>query len=289
MFSLLQNALLGTDKKPALPDDLPVAVQALISRSAPANNPEARLLYAAGLMTLYQRAGQGAVPIHPDTTAPQETSSFCPPDIAAVWLLIAGINAKYPVLERLWLELCIKKGWIAPPELLVSLWKTGTRHTDLRPLIRAVAGQRGTWMAARHDDWQWMAATFNDANKPQKQAVPYLPHDVIAEELSQCSAFQTDRIKTLLPLDVPHWSPMLCKAFLKLLYYESWNGHTFTLAKTCWPFMVFLHPGTQPEDIIEENMRAGSRFVRWQEYVVPEIQQVLSIKAMLVARPVNGQ
>jgi Family of unknown function (DUF5691) len=266
-----------------LPTDLPAAVQALTVRSAPEGNPETRLLYAAGLMTLYRRAGQGAVPILANTAAAQETSAFCPSDLAALWLPIAGINAKYPVLERLWLEMCIKKGWMAPPELLVSLWKTGTRHAALRPLIRSVAGQRGAWMAAQQEDWRWMASNYKEEEvaEAKKQAATRLPHDTIAAELSQCSAFQTDRIKTLLPVDTPHWSPALCKAFLKLLYYESWNGHTFTLAKTCWPFMVFLHPGTQPEDIVEENNRAGYRFVRWQEYVVPEIQQVLNIKSML--------
>jgi Family of unknown function (DUF5691) len=282
---LLQHALLGTDKKPVLPNDLPATVQALTDRATPSDDAAEKLLYAAGLMTLYQRAGQGAVPVTGNPAAAQEQVSFCPPDMMAAWQLIGGINAKHPVLEQLWLEKNIKKAWVAPPEVLVSLWKTGTKHNRLRPLIRAVAGLRGAWMAAQQEDWQWMAATYKDetdAPKTKKQPEQPPSHDAIAEELAQCSAFQTDRIKALLPVDVSHWSPVLCEAFLKLLYYESWNGHTFTLAKTCWPFMVFLHPDTQPEAAIEENNPFSTRFARWQEHVVPEIQQILQVKSIIL-------
>ncbi len=48
-----------------------------------------------------------------------------------------------------------------PPEQLPAILDAGASDADLRPLVRACAGNRGGWLAAQHDPWLY-AARFAD-------------------------------------------------------------------------------------------------------------------------------
>ncbi|GAB7190376.1 hypothetical protein NUM3379_10820 [Kineococcus sp. NUM-3379] len=153
--ALVGAALLGTARRPvdlgALPGSLADPAAAL-----PGEDPAARLLGAAALATVRERAG--AVPLHgqhPVAPAGAETRRVAGPAAAArlAGLLPRASTEDGAALLALWLDTAAAAGLLAPPALLPDLLEVATRSRSTAARVAAVAGERGRWLAAARPAW----------------------------------------------------------------------------------------------------------------------------------------
>lgn len=86
--------------------------------------------------------------------APPERLRACPPQAeTALTLLLHGVRP--PALLAQWLrQLQCHEGRV-PSRSLPQLLEMATRQPTLRAALLPVLGERGHWLAARHDDWSW--------------------------------------------------------------------------------------------------------------------------------------
>lgn len=140
-------ALLGTERR-APPS------QSLVSVSK-SSSAEQRLLASAGALALYRHAGRVAPPA-PElpVPAPPDTRPICPP--AAVLRLELLFGERRELLAE-WLRALERRGFRAPPEHLADLLEGATAGPELRDLVEAVLGERGSWLAAQQPRWAWAA------------------------------------------------------------------------------------------------------------------------------------
>jgi hypothetical protein len=152
---LLSAALVGTERRPYSG----VAVGGVLL----AGQGPAGLLEDAAVAVAYARAGvtpeRGRLPIEP---APEESSPQVPAAAAhrlALLLSDGGVPGGTEVALGLlgdWLSHAADRGFRVPPELLPPLLDAGRRRSALRPALAAVAGRRGSWLAARRADWRYL-------------------------------------------------------------------------------------------------------------------------------------
>ncbi len=176
---LVAAALLGTERRPPAMPPVGGALGDLLGRLAPGEDPPAALLGAAAAVALYQRAGWappagGAPPFPP-----------CPPDDLAPCLPRAGehlaqmLAGTHAAALPEWLAALAASGRGAPAALLPALLDYGqvavgvrssisntlgsgaaqqladAGRPDLRPLIVAVLGARGRWLAGLNPAWDY--------------------------------------------------------------------------------------------------------------------------------------
>lgn len=154
---LLGTALVGTGRRPFRAADLAIAGAERIE----AGSPEAAVLAAAALADGYRRAGW-APPIRRGTRprpADPDDRPECSPAAAQLLELLLGRaigleNGAEPLIAD-WLRLCRAARQRPPMATLPALLRTGTTTAALRPLVKQVAGPRGTWLAARNPAWRW--------------------------------------------------------------------------------------------------------------------------------------
>ena len=177
-------ALVGTDKRrlpatagggpgpsspavPALPDDL---------------GPETAALHLAALLGVRRRAGGPVVAPadRPDATgtgpALHQPTPGGPPETIAprsaaklLELVLTGNVVRpdhRPRLIRHWLDRCRATGHVLPHQLLPAALDHGRRSGDLRPLLAAVLGQRGHWLASCNPAWAWAHDEEMAADRP---------------------------------------------------------------------------------------------------------------------------
>jgi hypothetical protein len=154
---LLQQALIGTVNGYGGLQGLPQDVQAIV----PAVEPEQQLLLAAGMLALYQAAGQTAVQRTLPTPAPAEPARYVPAAIQAIldeclqgewagwWPAVAARLARH--------------AYVIAPERLVRVLNTAKAQQQAawRPLL----GTRGLWLAQQNAAWSWALA---DAEKIER-------------------------------------------------------------------------------------------------------------------------
>lgn len=162
---LVASALVGTDRRaPTLPS-AGGALGDLLGRLTPGDDPAGSLLGAAGAVAAYQRAGW-LPPI-------REVQPFipCPPDDLPTCSTHAG---RY--LEQMlagthsnalpeWLAALATQGRAVPIARLPDLLERGRNEESLRPLITAVLGVRGRWLASLNPSWDY-AVVPEDATAP---------------------------------------------------------------------------------------------------------------------------
>ncbi|MBE2294330.1 MAG: hypothetical protein IAF00_05240, partial [Phycisphaerales bacterium] len=158
-------ALLGTERRTPSISSLADSEDALAQLLArlDAEDREGILLRAAGVMALWQRAGQ---PLADD---PQPPPSPCEPDeipdcgpqaSAHLALLLQG---HYAELLPEWLTLLATAERRVPEEWLPALLDTGTRQATLRPLLLPVLGRRGHWLAQYNPLWSYAIEAADEA------------------------------------------------------------------------------------------------------------------------------
>jgi len=115
------------------------------------------LLQAAALEKAALLAGN--VPITDVATpepCPGDRLPVAPP--GAVQALARILIGDYSRNLHEWLAAAIAARVLAPPRILPALLEKGSREKEFRPLIAAVSGSRGPWLARRHERWGWALA-----------------------------------------------------------------------------------------------------------------------------------
>jgi hypothetical protein len=170
---VLAAALVGTDRRP-------LAVPASTS-----DDPATALLDAAGVLTLYRRAGASqATGLTLPPPSPVDSAPLVPPkSVARLGDLVADdpgrsawqsspirdAQARTEILAE-WLIAVAELGKRVPGEALPALLETGRRHRALRPLIAAAGGARAGWLAAQHSDWAYLVTETTETLADDDQA-----------------------------------------------------------------------------------------------------------------------
>lgn len=172
---LVSVALVGTERKP-LPDHVAAATTAALGAEPPAAATELRILTAAGVLAATRRAGW----IAPHGDAAPDPSPVDDRPVAsatAVQLLELLVTGQVPVLGGTaflvadWLRRAAHTGRRPPDRLLPQLLTLASGAHSIRPEVVAAGGPRLRWLAARNDDWSWVAAERPD-DDPAAAAPP---------------------------------------------------------------------------------------------------------------------
>jgi len=150
---LVRAVLLGTDREPVAPDELPEPIR---NRLPSTDEPTRLLLDAAALLAGQRKAGiQPATGIKPVDPAPVDPRPLVSPDAAR--RLARLLNGERAALLPEWLALAANRGQRVPPERLPALATAAANRTALRMAVRAAAGPRGPWLAAHTAEWDFLA------------------------------------------------------------------------------------------------------------------------------------
>ncbi|HNJ86241.1 MAG TPA: DUF5691 domain-containing protein, partial [Agitococcus sp.] len=141
-------ALLGTQKNSPSPQ-WPTELAPLMSQLS-----ENSLLNQLAALSAYQRCAFSAITMANPTPSSSETLAASTRQ-QQKWL---SYLLSYDGLDYLldWLNLASKKQVAFPAAQLPELLDIGYKHKKLRLTICQVAGQRGSWLAERNTDWQWL-------------------------------------------------------------------------------------------------------------------------------------
>ena len=162
---LRQAATLGTARASLPPSDDPT-LAALPKR----DSPEAALLDRAALLGAMRAAGrrsvtaQGALP----EPAPPETT---PPAPERAAFLLGSLLDRLPLLLE-WLESCRAAGCHLPPRWLPELLDRTEHSPELRPALRSVLGERGTWLARQNPAWRFALPAGLPSEEAWEAATP---------------------------------------------------------------------------------------------------------------------
>ena len=169
---LAAAALLGTMRRPVPEGGLPAALaaaaaevgqaQTAAARSGARCDAAERLLDVAALAAGYRRAGLRPGPPR-DVPAPAPADGRRPAGQAAGARLADLLAGGDRELLELWLATAVARGVRPPEPLLPALLDRAIRMPTLAPLLVAVAGPRGRWLARHRRDWAAAVASADDA------------------------------------------------------------------------------------------------------------------------------
>ena len=115
---------------------------------------ENTLLSQLAAMNVYQRAAISTTTISlPTASAPESLQAANTAQQKWLSYLLSYDGQDY-LLE--WLQLAAGKKIAFPAAQLPDLLDIGSKNKKFRLAIAEVAGQRGTWLAERNTDWQWL-------------------------------------------------------------------------------------------------------------------------------------
>jgi len=196
---IINTALLGTEKRPLLPQANPSVAQAgpealhtgpsasqanpatsQANPAAPLTGPEAlrqamaqigtqagldkedQFLQIAALTFNVRQSGQK--PLHQLTAnwapAVAETKPYCSQQSAQVLKDI--LEEESQPLLTLWLERCIAAKQIATPELIPILFNRATQHKNIRQAVATTCGRRGEWLSRFNPAWEFSTVTDDE-------------------------------------------------------------------------------------------------------------------------------
>lgn len=152
-------ALLGTARR-AVPD-LPDLGQAAVRPRAVPGPREEALLDAAALGGAALRAGRRLDHAEPPDAAPDDTRPVAPRRAVQLLELVltqppAGAAQRVGLLVH-WLRAADDADRRVPPVVLPLLLGMATGSRELRRPTAAVLGERGRWLAALREEWEWVA------------------------------------------------------------------------------------------------------------------------------------
>jgi hypothetical protein len=153
--ALLSTALLGTRGVPPKLTDIPGDVAEILA-AVPEADAETQLLDAAGVLTLYARAG--ARPQRGKSTplpVPPDERPVCTPRAAALLATVLDSGARDHLAE--WLELAAARGNRPPAHQLPKLLDLAAARRELRLAVEGVIDRRGRWMRQFNPRWQTSA------------------------------------------------------------------------------------------------------------------------------------
>ena len=155
---LLSTALVGTARRGFDRLDIPGA------ETIQADGAEAQLLAAAALASGYRRAGF-TPPVWRGTPATPAEPDDRPECTAAATQLLElllsrtiRVEGGTDLLVLHWLNAARTAGQRPPYPMVVDLLRFGTANSATRPVVRAVLGPRGAWLARYNPSWRWAAS-----------------------------------------------------------------------------------------------------------------------------------
>ncbi len=151
--SLLTQALLGTNRVPALSEAPHRLLEKPWKELQTSSESATALLHAASLEGLLLRSGQKPLssPTTPDPALPEELPYLPEPAIAPARRMLDG-DYTFFLSEYLSLTASAKK--LLPPRLLPPLFKIANRQPNLLQNTISVSGQRGQWLARNNSHWK---------------------------------------------------------------------------------------------------------------------------------------
>ncbi len=151
---LIAAALLGTARVPVLPP-APDPMMEEIWQTIPTENAAAAVLQALALTRALHRAGmKSGIAADSVSPCPPESSEFLP--AAAVDALLRLLKGEFPEVLPEALRLALGSDRVVPARVLPELLDTATRNHHLRAVVPALAGERGNWIARRHQKYSWL-------------------------------------------------------------------------------------------------------------------------------------
>jgi hypothetical protein len=162
--ALRGDALLGVNRRAFDPRGLAAEgpLQAALAQ-LDAAAPERALLAAAALLGAHDRAG--ALPLTLSSAPPQPAPTDDAPLVSPaaerhLRMMLSGTMRD--VLDE-WLAAAHAAGQRASAELLPDLLDIGAQHRAVRPVISAVIGARGRWLAAHRAEWRYATLSADAA------------------------------------------------------------------------------------------------------------------------------
>lgn len=158
---LARAALMGSNRQaPPQPDVAgePGELLAAIA-TAQAGKPERALLQSAGVLSICAYAGFQPAPAAVAAFPPQPAESLPRADLEGLASLLATIlESKHFRLKAEALAGLIRQDHLVPAALLPEALDMGRGHTELRPFLQPVLGERGVWLARLNPAFAWAAA-----------------------------------------------------------------------------------------------------------------------------------
>lgn len=153
MATLQQLLLLGTERVSATPTAPHSSLEPAWSSLGWTQSRETAVLEAAALAGTAGLAGYlSRTLVSPPSLAPDESTP--PAGKAAATILKQLLKGDFRPLLTEWLELCAQHRCRVPAYHLPHLLGSVSLHE--RPLLSAVAGARGRWLAAQNPAWSWL-------------------------------------------------------------------------------------------------------------------------------------
>jgi len=163
--SLTPISSLGTGQTGSLPP-APEDVLAVAWNSIDSADLSAAVLEAAALENAL--VSTGVIPqeiLAPEETEPSTPSVEVLSDVALDAALGMISGEKKECLSE-WLHFASHSKKRAPHHFLPRLLDHGKLHPEHRQLIATITSTRGTWLAARYQEWQWLSEHNKDAALP---------------------------------------------------------------------------------------------------------------------------
>ncbi|HUP10613.1 MAG TPA: DUF5691 domain-containing protein, partial [Niastella sp.] len=160
---IINTALLGTDKRPPVANDLPEALSeaaALIQQST--TDKEEQFLQLASLAFNYRQCG--TMPVKNESVtiekAGAEEKQYC--SRLAMQTLKDILDSESNSLLQFWLQHCSEKERIVAPEFVPLLMNVGIQQKKLQNLVVACCGNRGEWLSRFNPEWNFSMATTDE-------------------------------------------------------------------------------------------------------------------------------
>ncbi len=166
---LTSTALLGSRRAHGFPPASHEALQPLWEALEKEEKTERALLRAAMVEHAAWHGGQRPLEdvVAPDA-CPLDTRPHIPP--AAVGALQQMLTGHFAHLLGEWITMANRGGFAAPPRLIPDLLDLGRRHSEQRPALAQLVGDRGQWLAQEMKRWPWLAAELSGAPEPSSDA-----------------------------------------------------------------------------------------------------------------------
>jgi len=151
-------ALIGTERQNLDRENLPESVRLLASQLDFSHQEDAFLKTAALLMN-YEQAGRNNPVLNfnlPHPSSPEEKASCSD---YALQTLAAILEEGFLILLFNWAQTCIAHQQVVQEAYIPLLLDEGRKNIKMRPLIKSVSGQRGAWLAAFNDNWDYLNQT----------------------------------------------------------------------------------------------------------------------------------
>jgi hypothetical protein len=178
--TIINAALMGTDKKQISANDLPPAIgeAAVLISENPEKDKEDKFLQIAAILLNYRQCG--TKPLHKEISiqaADAEEKQYCSQkglDVLKDIILEDNIH-----LLNFWLKHCNDKRVIVMPEMVPVLLGKSAEHKKLQYLVAACCGKRGEWLGKLNTAWNfsstqtgeelWQTGTFEQRKEILRQ------------------------------------------------------------------------------------------------------------------------